>query len=143
MTGNPIKEWIVFSALWLLLLIPVLRLTCDRRHRTPPPLEEAPAAVRSVTAAAVVRYTGQPVFFRITQGGKILCEVKTPPAGGAEYPLQLQIEADSAELYLHAQWPDQEKHVFEIELLVDGLPERKSHCWVRQELDEVMSFDWL
>jgi len=142
MTGNPIKEWIIFSALWLLLLIPVLRLTRGREHPGSTPAALAPDSVRTVTAAAVIRYTGQPVFFRIRQGAKILCEVQSPPAGGTERQLQLQIEADSAELYLQGQWPDQAKHVFEIELLVEGLPERKSHCWLRQELDEVMSFDW-
>jgi hypothetical protein len=140
--GNPIKEWIIFSIFWMILLIPVIKLTGGRKQPQSTTVQEQESTARTVQAATTIRYTGQPLFFRIFQGEKILCEIKDPPLRETWCKLPIQIEDDFAELYLQAQWPDGEEHVFEIELSVKNAEERKAHCWAQRELHEVVSFNW-
>lgn len=143
MRGNPIKEWIIFSALWLLLLIPVIKLTGERKLRDPSEINPAAgesAKIRSATA--LFRYTGKPLFIEVIQDGKSLCKINTPPEGECETGIDLSIDGRGAELHLRAEWPDTARHALELELLPDGEPERKIHCWAKRDLDEILSFEW-
>ena len=142
--GNPIKEWIIFSALWLLLLIPVIRLTSFSKNaeRADEPFPATEATRAAIPAIAILRYTGSPISIRISQNNRLLCELKKPPPGEAEQDLPVYIEDNTAELQLEAEWPDDRKHVLEIELIAEGKEEKKAHCWAEESLDEIVEFSW-
>jgi hypothetical protein len=141
--GNPIKEWIVFSLLWLALLVPVIRVTGTRGSVAPAVREtDAAAPERVVQALASIRYTGTPLFFSISQNGRCLLEVANPPAEGVEQTLALALAESRAELRLHARWPDRGRQVFEIRVHFDDEAERTAHFWAAESLDEIASFAW-
>jgi len=140
--GSPIKEWIMFSVLWLLLVIPAIKLTLGQSHPPHPAQTTASVTECSVPATAVIRYTGAPSQFRVLQQGKVLCSSNTPLPGGSEYQFTLQLTENSAELNLQADWPDNQEHVFEIELIVDNLEEQRARRWAQKKLDDVVSFEW-
>jgi len=142
--GNPIKEWIIFSILWLVLLIPVIRLTGSRKPKEIDTVnqESASASIRATKATAVIRYTGKPLFINIGQHGKTLYRIEAPPAGETEQRLTLGFEESGVEILLQAEWPDETEHALEIELIVDNLEERKANLWAQQKLDELVSFSW-
>jgi hypothetical protein len=141
--GNPIKEWIIFSAIWLMLLIPVIKLTGFRKAEEPSTGSQLlNETAQNITATALMRYTGRPIYFKLTQNGKTLCDIKDPPPDETEEEISLAIEENSAELLLQVKWPDETQHAFEIELIVDGEQEQKVHCWAESELDEIVTFNW-
>ena len=144
MRGNPVKEWIIFSILWLLLLIPVMKLTGSKKHpeRTAVQPIATEDSVRKVEAIAVIRYTGKPYRFKISQDNRLLSEITSPPQNGTECTLTLHLVDNYVELHLQAQWPDEQMHVFEIELIIDNLDEKKVHCWAQQMADEIITFEW-
>lgn len=130
--------------LWLLLAVPAVKLTQGRSQPQPTPALQtsASAAERSAPATAVFRYTGGPSGFRVLQQGKVLCESIAPPPGGIECQFTLQLNRNSAELNLQASWPDDQEHVFEIELIVDNLEEQRALRWAQAKLDDIVSFEW-
>lgn len=143
MRGNPIKEWVIFSVLWLILMIPVVKLTGRKRQSesVPKPHHESTAS-QAVQATALFHYTGKPLFFKVSQYSKTLCDVKAPPSSETELEIPLTVEDESAELLLEAEWPDEQEHVFEIALIVAAKEEQKAHCWANRELNDVVSFEW-
>ncbi len=144
MRGNPIREWIAFSLLWLALLVPVVRLTGSRGQSAAAVRKNDDAAADEcvVQALAVIRYTGRPLFFRISQSGETLLEVANPPQGSVEQRISLRLEGNRSELLLQARWPDRDRHVLEVELIPDDETERTAHFWVEEELDAIASFRW-
>jgi hypothetical protein len=142
--GNPIKEWIIFSILWLLLLIPVIRLTGSRKPaaHVPSVQKSVAASLQQKEATAVIRYTGQPLSIKISQQGRTRRRIDAPPAGGIENTLTLDFEGSGIEIQLQAEWPDDSEHALEIELIADNLDARKAHLWADRELNEIVSFEW-
>ncbi len=144
MRGDPVKEWIIFSVCWLALLLPVLRVVGPQSERgdVAQLAAQQTSGVESRQAFAVVRYTGQPLFFRISQMSTVLYEENAPPVGGAERQIVLKLEDKILELLVEATWPDRQQHVFELELQPAGVAERRAHCWASQQLNEVVIFNW-
>lgn len=144
MRGNPIKEWIIFSAIWLLLLIPVIKLTAFRQRTEiiTQSQHETETSLVLVNTITILRYTGKPLFIKITQNGQILCNLNNPQPEETELDLPILIEEKSTELLVQAEWPDENRHVLEIKLIVTGEEEQKTHCWSEKELDEAVSFSW-
>lgn len=144
MRGSPVIEWVVFSMLWLLLAIPAVKLTQGRSQplHAPASITSVAAAGRSVPATAVIRYTGAPSEFRVLQHGRVLCESTAPLPGRSECQFALQLTENHAELNLQANWPDDQEHVFEIELIIDNLEEQSARCWAQKKLDDLVSFEW-
>jgi len=142
--GNPITEWIVFSVIWLLLLIPVIRLTHPGKSREENRKENQSLqqADRQSKATAIFRYTGTPGSIELSQDESNLCKIKTPPEDETEQEVLISIEEGCAELLVQAHWPDDKQHVLELELIVEGEVECKTHFWAESELNEVATFRW-
>ncbi len=144
MKGNPIKEWIVFSVLWLLLLIPVIKLTVSRKNTaiTIKPHSETAAAETTTSATTILRYTETPLSVKITQNNRTLCDLSNLSPAETELELPLLIKDYNTEFLLQVKWSNDNRHVFEIELFVEDKEAQMQHYWTEQELNEAVRFSW-
>jgi len=142
--SRPIIEWLIFSVFWLLLSVPLLKITGSR---TKSDIHEQAAAssvdtTEQIPAIIIVRYTGTPEFFRLSQMERVLFEAHEPADELMEQRVALTIESGIAEILLQAEWDDNQRHVLEIEALIEGHEEKRLHCWATHELDEVITLNW-
>lgn len=144
MRGNPVKEWIIFSGLWLLLLIPVIKLTALRKNSsiTKKTRSETAVVTETSSAIAILRYTEPPISMQITQNNRTLCDLSNLSPDETELELPLLIQGNNTEFLLRAEWSNANRHVLEIELFAGNKETRKQHYWTAQELYEAVSFSW-
>lgn len=140
MHSHPIREWILFSLVWLALAIPVRVLTRPSGESIVSP--PAPADEHAVSALAVLRYTAAPAHLRISQRETVLWDDDALPAEEAENIIELLLDEGHAELTVEARWSEAGRHVLELELFPDEMNSRTAHAWAEESLDEVFLFHW-
>jgi hypothetical protein len=145
MKGAPLFQWLVFAALWGLLLIPLGALTGES---SVPPAEEAPdvsgaARARAVEAWVRVRFAHVPVRFALRRGDDLVWD-ETEPAARMERPLRIELANGALEWMLEVEWPDAAGlTAVECTVAPDSLPERSDVFWGCGAARGLLSFEWL
>lgn len=141
MGGNPIKACLIFIIGWLILLIPLLRLTGERSQAALVVDQESNG--NEMKAWADLRFTQPPLAFSIRQGDKMLWSGTNCSETELETQLLFHVEHERTELLVEAQWPDAAgSQVLELTLEPDERATLSRHAWAEPALDDIMVFDW-
>jgi hypothetical protein len=111
MRGGPLIEWLVFAAVWILLLVPLWKVTAG--HNVPVSGSQGGTAVEQGGAAPVwvrLKFSEPPTAFKIHAGGEAVWS-ETGPGNEMEQLLTLE---SGAGLELEAEWPDAGRRAVEL-----------------------------
>lgn len=143
MGRHPWREWFVFSVAWLVLLIPVIRLTADKpKDPDIGPQDFSPAEFEAHPAWATVRFTEAPSFFRVSQLGREIWSLTNSEEGENDQEVNLHLEDDIAELRVEVIWQTPGNHVVELSIAPDGYEERQRHAWGTDRINQIFVYSW-
>jgi hypothetical protein len=141
MRGRPFIQALGFLAVWLLLAIPIFRVT---QATVPAPV----AAPRDVVAAAAtpawieLRFSRPPVSFTVRQGDAVLWAEDAPAGTRFERSIPLVLDDTGAEVHLEAALPDVGETAVEVAVEPDGRARRSVVVWVEGAVDDTVFFSW-
>jgi len=137
MQGKPIIQWLLFSLIWLLLLVPVIYVT--RTHATASRPEQTVS--ESLPVWLSVRFSSQPTSFSIRQDDRVVWAEGDPDGKSFDREVTITIDEFGAELMLSAELPEVDTA---IELVVepDGLPRITRTLWLSGSVEEAITFRW-
>lgn len=136
MRGRPFIQWLMFVAVWLLLVIPVWRVTRPSAHAA-----RAGGAADDAEALTwiSVRFSAVPSYFAIRQEDRMLWEEDAPDDVRFEKAVGVMVDAYGVELLFSAILPDAETAV-EITLEPSEGRRQSRTVWGRGEIEEPVSF---
>ncbi|HMP89807.1 MAG TPA: hypothetical protein PJ991_06380 [Kiritimatiellia bacterium] len=138
MRGKPFIQWLVFSAFWLLLLIPISRIAgssaVSREETIRRPSEKIPVWL-------TVRFSTPPQSLSVYQENALVWEEENPDGRVFERQVELLKDAFGLEIRLVAKLSDEESAV-EVSVEPDGLPRRFRTLWVEGPVDDPFRFSW-
>ncbi len=142
MRGNPVIQWLIFATLWLLLLIPVVRVTSGTEQpgaaaRTEPPARTADQE----TVWVSLRFSATPSAFAVAQNDVIVWAESAPVARYFERAVTLTVEDGGVELFLAASLPEEETAI-EVAVESDGRPRQTRTLWLTGDADDPVFFSW-
>jgi len=138
MRGKPLIQWIAFTALWMLLLIPVLRVT---RQTAPAAVPSTAPAGERVAVWLSLRFSNDPESFGVYQGQELLWAEARPEGRMFERQVSMILDSSGAEINLVAALADEE-HAVEVALEPEGFPRRSRTLWVTGPVDDPFVFSW-
>jgi len=138
MRGNPVIQWLLFSVVWLLLLIPVIRVT---RHAVSATVSSAGERTEHQAVWLSLQFSSTPRSFSIRQGDEVIWTDTEPADRFVERMLPMAMDTFGLEITLVADLPDSESAV-EVAVEPDGLNRRTRTLWVSGLVEESISFFW-
>jgi hypothetical protein len=141
MRGRPFIQALGFLAVWLLLAIPIFRVT---QATVPAPV----VAVEEVMDAAAtpawveLRFSRPPVSFSLRQGGVVLWVEDAPAGTRFERSIPLVLDDTGAEVHLTGLLPDGGETAVEVAVEPDGRVRRSVVLWVEGAVDDTVFFAW-
>jgi len=141
--GNPVREWGLFSLVWLLLLWPVYKLTVE-----PIPVQADLGAEPTthvepkIDFFATLRFTELPLRVTIKQFGQTVWEIDAPREYALQQPLVLTLDDRYVELSVIAEWSGEGPRVLELVLEPEAAESLTRHAWTEKSLDELFIYHW-
>lgn len=137
MQGKPVIQWLLFSLVWLLLLVPVVYVTRTNASASRP----ESTASESLPVWLSVRFSSQPASFSIRQDDRVVMAETHPAVMAFDREVTITIDEFGAELMLIAELPETDTA---IELVVepDGLSRETRTLWLSGSVEESISFHW-
>lgn len=137
MQGKPFIQWLLFALLWMLLLVPIVRVTRATATARAPET----AVTTAIPVWLSVRFSALPDSFTVRQGDQVLMSETNPSEQLFDRETRMAIDEFGAELTLIAELPDTDTAV-EIVVEPDGLPRQSRTLWLSGSVEEVVSFPW-
>ncbi|HMO49699.1 MAG TPA: hypothetical protein PKE26_02640 [Kiritimatiellia bacterium] len=140
MRGSPFIQWSAFAALWLLLLIPIVRVT------RPEALAPGNDTIRQTDtekhpAWVSLRFSRLPESFTLLHLDETVWTETQPRDRYLTRIIPLALDRFGTELHLIAELPDGETAV-EITVEPDGRERRAQTLWITGPADDPVFFTW-
>ena len=142
MRGRPLWQGVVFAAVWLLLALPIHRVTRAVPAAEPAAEPSSSVAVETVPAWVELRFSRPPSSFQLIQGDTVLWAEAAPQGGRFERSLPLVLDAAGAELRLVAALPGEGETAIEVAVEPDGRARRSAVLWIEGDVDDPLFFRW-
>jgi hypothetical protein len=137
MQGKPIIQWFLFTLMWLLLIIPIVRVTRSQATATSP----GAVATETLPVWLSIRFSAPPTSFSVRQDDRVLVSETAPAVLMFDREARIEIDEFGAELILLAELPETDTAV-EMVVEPDGHPRQSRTLWLSGSVEEAVSFSW-
>jgi hypothetical protein len=148
MRGSPPIHLLLFSLAFLLLAIPLSRLTFGRKETFTPATIEAPSeSPEAVNALLRLRFSHPPqtlVVRPLSPGEAAILHLNANASSPVEQNVPLLLDDHTLELSIEATWPDHTPDAaITLELEPDGLDQQSRTVWSSgRSISEILTFQW-
>lgn len=141
MKGFPLVQWLLFVAIWGLLLWPLSALTSHKVQDVPAQINESPQQMNAVWAS--LRFAHIPDSFQLLQGGRVVWEERNDIRKSLQKQIELEWAGSLLELELQVEWPDDTGiTAAECRLAPDSMDEKSAVFWGRGKTAGLLVYDW-
>lgn len=137
MRGKPVLQWCLFSVVWMLLVIPIAKVTFATSR-----VSESSEPEESISPVWVTLiFSTSPHRFSVGQDGEARWEESQPGGVELERPIPLHYDELGMEFDLAGDLPEGRAAV-EVRVEPDGLPPASRTLWVEGGFEERVTFSW-
>ena len=144
MRGFPPLHLFLLTVIFLVIGIPLYRLTSQERTRSSPPVE-ASTEISKIKTYLRLKFAHRPTAMTARSGETDLLKGVDYSNSTMEPETTIEIPHDGIDILLHARWPEGTPNTaVTLELEPEGLDSKSETRWTSgaPELNEVLVFDW-